>query len=75
MRVKINKNLVALIAGSADSTPCLQAHPACRHTLPAGTLYRQAHKRPGRPRMVTAPAYRLISTSKLVLAVYWRKRP
>ena len=24
---------------------------------------------------VTAPVYRIISTSKLPLAVYWRKRP
>ncbi len=36
MRVKINKNLVALIAGSADSTPCLQAHSTGRHTKGRG---------------------------------------
>ncbi len=64
MRVKLNKKLVALIAGSADGTPCLQAHSTGRHT-----------KDRGGHRMVTAPAYRLISTSKLALAVYWRKPP
>ncbi len=26
MRVKLNKKLVALIAGSADGTPCRQTH-------------------------------------------------
>ena len=33
------------------------------------------HTDRGGHRMVTAPAYRIISTSKLALAVYWRKPP
>ena len=36
MRLKLNKNLVVLIADSADSTPCLQTPPAGRHTKDRG---------------------------------------
>ncbi len=62
MRVKI-KNLVVLIAGSADSVLCRQAHSTGRHTKTGAATA-----------SVTAPVYRIISTSKLALATYWRKR-
>lgn len=50
MRVKI-KNLVVLIAGSADSVLCRQAHSTGRHTKTGAATA-----------SVTAPAYRIIST-------------
>lgn len=39
-------------------------------TIPAGT-----QKAGAATALVTAPVYRIISTSKLALAIYWRKRP